>query len=119
MKLLFNCYGIVNTPGVYLVFLNWVEQDVTVYVYNVSLSNAFSITPQVVKWIPPSFETYITIKFDSNIAHTTKSIQLRPLNPDYKNAELTVEKRLNYVYSIFSWIFLWRNHLFIFKIFIQ
>jgi len=92
------CYGTVNTPGVYLVFLNGVEQDVTVYVYNVSLSSAFSISPQVVKWIPPSFETYITIKFDSNIAYTTKSIQLRPSNPDYKNAELTVEKRLNYVY---------------------
>lgn len=91
------CYGTVNSPGVYSVFLNGVEQDVIVYVYNVSLSYAFSISPQVVKWIPPSFQTFVTIKFDSNIAYTTKSIELRPLNSG-KKAELTVEKRLNYVY---------------------
>ena len=92
------CYGIVNSPGVYSVILNGVEQDVTVYVYDVSLSYAFSITPQIVKWNPPSFETYVTIKFDSNIAHTTKSIQLRPSNSNFRNAEMTIEKRLNYVY---------------------
>ena len=91
------CYGTVNTPGVYSVFLNGVEQDVTVYVYNVYLSYAISISPQVVQWNPPSFQTYVTIKFDSNIAYTTKPIELRPLNSD-KKAVLTFEKKLNYVY---------------------
>ena len=92
------CYGVVNKPGAYSLFLNGVDTEVILYVYDVSLTYAFSISPEVLKWESPFVEAFIIIKFDSVIAYTTKKIELRPSNEDSEYADLTFQKKMNYIY---------------------
>jgi hypothetical protein len=98
------CYGVVNKPGSYSLFLNGVDTNVILYVYDVSLTYAFSISPEAIKWeTQKSFvETFIIIKFDSVIAYTTKKIELRPSNKDSAYADLTFENKMNYIYIQYS-----------------
>jgi hypothetical protein len=87
------CKALLNNSGDYSVYLNGVNQNIHLFVYLDSISNAYDITPDSIKYTGTENLKDFVVKFDSSRYYSSKTIVLKGENT---NNEL----KLNYIETI-------------------
>lgn len=85
-----TCVGKVTNPGYYYVYLNGVKQDAPIYVYSSSLTKAFYVEPNQIKFVSAKEIESFEIFFDSFNNIEQKSIILKGEN-NKKEINLTID----------------------------
>ncbi len=74
------CVGKVKNPGYYYLYLNGLKQDEYIFIYSSSLSKAFYVEPNLIKFESAKESKYFEIFFDSINNIEQKSIMLKGEN---------------------------------------
>jgi hypothetical protein len=87
------CKTYLNNPGDYSVYLNGVNQKIHLFVYVDSLTTAYDINPDSIKYTGTENIKDFVVKFDSSRYYSTKTIELKGENTN-------IELKLNYIETI-------------------